>query len=133
MDFDILISVIVWVLVIVASVISSKKKKSKAEGQHRQPHARKPAAVKAASAAAERWSAFDALMKAAAQEAKQAKPAPTPQTRKQKAAALPEEGIRATVRTTAPMAPNPKEKPWLADRKNLVNSLIYGEVLRPKF
>lgn len=128
MDFDILISVIVWVVVIIASVISSKNKKSKAKREHQPRPVIKPSV---AAADTERWAAFDSMQQSMVQP-RSAKPA-APKPSKPKAAPLPEEGIRATVRTTAPMAPNPKEKPWLADRKNLVNSLIYGEVLRPKF
>lgn len=128
MDFDILISVIVWVVVIIASVISSKNKKSKAKREHQPRPVIKPSV---AAADTERWEAFDSMQQSMVQP-RPAQPA-APKPSKPKAAPLPEEGIRATVRTTAPMAPNPKEKPWLADRKNLVNSLIYGEVLRPKF
>lgn len=112
--------------------------------QRVQPQQRRTPVSRPAPSVDSRWALLDALLREEDDEveSKPKKEAPVPQKAEalKKAEApkkaepvLPEEGVRATTRKSAPMAPNPKEKPWLAQGDNLKNALIYGELLAPKF
>lgn len=127
MDSDIIVSIIIWIAVVLVGMLLSRKRKPvniKARLERMQP--RNPAPRP--KPGQERWALLDSAPRYADFQPESLESQAKPMT-----ASLPQEGVRATVRKSAPMAPNEKKKPWLANRDNLIRAIVLGEVLNKNF